>query len=292
MPAIAGVSAGAIAAGVSAAGTVGSLAMNLANGGPSGTAAGQQVNAANNAAGVQQNMFNQTQANLSPWMSSGQNALNSLNYMMGYGMSPDGSANPWGVGNSPLTNKYADFSFDPNSVASSPLYQFAMSQGTGAIMNNMSRLGGVGGNQLQALQNFGQGTAMQYEPVAFNQALQTWQTNAGNQNAWQNRVFSELSGISGAGQNAAANLGGLGANAANAIGSDIMGAGNAQAAGTIGSANAVAGGLNSLGNQAQNYILQNQMLSQTSGNPSWVANQPGYQQMANNDPWTQGGYGT
>lgn len=106
---------------------------------------------------------------------------------------------------------------------SSPGYQFQLNQGMGAINNSASARGGVNsGATLKSLQQFGTGLANQ-----------DWYSYLG-----------QLSGLSGSGQNAAAQTGSFAANAANQIGANTIGAGNAGAAGTVGIGSAINSGLN------------------------------------------------
>jgi len=60
----------------------------------SNAAANTQAGAANDAAGVQQNMFNTTQQNLAPWISGGANSLDTLQSLLGipHSSSPSGAA--------------------------------------------------------------------------------------------------------------------------------------------------------------------------------------------------------
>src|ERR1700739_2765070 len=110
------------------------------SGGASLLGANAQAQGAEAAAQVQQNMFNQTQANLKPYMGAGSTSLNYLMNLLGLG--PQGSA---GIG---------------PAVAATPGYQFQFGQGQQALLNGTSATGGTrGGNTLKALTSFGQGEA-------------------------------------------------------------------------------------------------------------------------------------
>lgn len=101
---------------------------------------------------------------------------------------------------------------------SSPGYQFQLNQGMGAINNSASARGGVNsGATLKSLQQFGTGLANQ---------------------DWYN-YLNQLTGLSGSGQNAAAQTGAFGAQAATGAGNNLVGAANASAAGTVGTANSM-----------------------------------------------------
>ncbi len=166
-----------------AAAVIGPVISGAMNSGASGQAAGVQANSATAAAQVQQNMFNQTQGNLAPYMTNGANALNSLGYELGYGFGPNGQQ--MGVGGqytgdpatANLTQMFKAFNFDPTQIANNPQYQWQLGQGTQNVLNNSSSLGGVGGNTLQALMGYGQGLASQNYNNYFTNALNAYNTN-------------------------------------------------------------------------------------------------------------------
>ena len=107
------------------------------------SAANTQANAANQASQVEQNQFNQTQANLAPYMQQGQVSLADINKLMA----------------------------DPSMVSKLPGYQFQMQQGTDAVMHGASA-NGLTGNTLKALSDYGQGTASSYYNNYWNQLMQ------------------------------------------------------------------------------------------------------------------------
>jgi hypothetical protein len=154
---------------------------------------------------------------------------------------PTGTAVAQGAPGGQSANPYAGF-------FQSPGYQFMFGQGQNAVQNAATNQGGPNsGNTLKALTTFGQGLANQN----YQQYLGNYQQYLGN---YQNYI-SNLSGVTGAGQNAAANLGGFGQTAATNAGNALIGAGNATAAGQIGSANALTGGINGIGQNALLYSL-------------------------------------
>ena len=223
-----------IGLGIAAAGTIAGAEIS---GNASKNAAQIQANAAGTASGVELSMFDQTQANLAPYMKSGTNALSALNY--GLGVGPKTGATPAsGIGYGSLTAPFTAADYQ-----ASPGYAWQMSQGIDAVQNSASAAGGIGGgNTLKALTTYGQGLAN----TDYQQAYQNYVNR-------QQQQYGMLSGQAGAGQNAAANLGGFAANVGGQVGSNTIGAGNALAAGTIGSANAVTGGVNSLAQLAALY---------------------------------------
>ena len=78
-----------------AAGAVGSIGSALIGSSASSNAANQQVNEENQALALQKQQYATTQQNVQPYVSSGQNALQSLNQLLG--LQPGGNpvtANP------------------------------------------------------------------------------------------------------------------------------------------------------------------------------------------------------
>jgi hypothetical protein len=252
-----------------AAGALGGAASGLASAlGPAGIAAGVQgvtgligaetsANAAQNAANIQAAaaananqlqaaMFNQLQANQMPYMQAGGNALTAL--QQGLGLAP-GSTGAIGQGslNTPFTQQ---------AFQASPAYQFELQQGLQAAQNAASRAGGLGGNQLLALQQQGQGLAQ----MDYQQQLQNYM-------GIQNQQYSQLAGLTNLGQNAAAGVGQSGQAYANAAGQNILGAANAQSAAQVAGSNALGnafGGAANAFNQT-NYLSSLQNLYNNPG---------------------------
>lgn len=217
-------------------------------------AANAQVGASDRSVQLQREMFNQTQANLSPYMRSGGYALQDLEYLLGTGMGRGDyiSADPskFGILSRPFS--HTDFQ-------ASPGYQFNLQQGLDAI-NKQARKSGkaYAPATLQDVARYSQG-------LASNE----WNNERNAFRNFQNDMFNRISGASGSGQNAAANLGGFAGQAGNAISNAIMGGGNAQAAGIVGGANALSSGLSN----AYNSVLTGQMLRQAQ-TPTYTG--PGY----------------
>lgn len=199
-----------------AIGAVGAIGGGLLASQGSQSAAQTQANAANNATNAELNMYNQNVQRLSPWTTAGAQALSQLQ-----GLMPQ------------LTSQFTAADYQ-----NSPGYAYQLQQGSQAIADQASALGGVNsGNTLTALQTQGVNLANQN----FNTAAQQYAN-------WQNQVYNMYSGISNTGANAAGQTAGLGAQVGGQIGSNIIGAGNAMAAGQVGSANALGNTLSSLGN--------------------------------------------
>lgn len=184
-------------------------------------AANAQKDAADKAAAVQREAmayqkenYDKASGNLSPFIQTGQGA-NSLLASF-YGLN----------GQAPL-NEGALQSF-----YNSPDYKFALKGGSEALDNSAAAKGGVlGGNQIRAQTEYGQGLA--------TQNLQNY--------------FQRLSGMSGQGIQAGGILGQIGTGtgaqvgaSANNIGNSTMAAGTAEASGILGGVKGFQSGLNSL----------------------------------------------
>jgi hypothetical protein len=257
---------------IGAAGALGAAAIGSS---ASQSAANTQASAAQSATGAELAMFNQEQANVAPWLSAGQGSLAQLQRALGLaptqvggpGPAPQAVANVGvpgavprpmtgqalpgpgrtaqpGVGGIPLA---AGGTPDLTSILrSTPGYQWDVSQGQQAILDQRSALGGVNsGATLKALSDY---TA--------NQADNTY-----------NQYINNLMQLSNTGANAGLGVAGIGAGVGANIGSNMIGAGNALAAGQIGSANAIAGGL---GGAYNNFLMAQALQNQNPGvNTGW-----------------------
>ena len=190
------------------------------------SAAKTQAQAASQASQLQEQQFQQTQANLQPYMQEGQIGLSQINRMLPQFTQP----------------------FGLQQFQESPAYQFNLEEGSKAI-NKAAAARGQYYNPatLQELGRYAKGTASN----EFQNAVSNYQTNLGN-------IWNRMYGLTGTGQSAAAGVGGFGSQMAGQVGSNIMGAGNALAAGQIGQANAVQTALG----QGTNAYFMNQMLTQ------------------------------
>jgi len=218
-----------------AAAAVGTIGASVIGSNASQSAANTQAGAANNATQAQLQMFNTVQSNLQPYNTAGQNSLGTLqNFLNGQGNS-------------------APFSFNYNP-ANDPEYNFLLQQGSNAITSQASATGGVNsGATLEALQNYGQNTALQSYQTEYGNALNAYGANQTN----LSNIYARLMGVAGLGENAAAGVGNAAVSTGQSIGSNMIGAGNAQAAGTVGSANALSGGLTSLSSLFNNSSFLN-----------------------------------
>lgn len=248
-----------------AAAAVGSVASAAIGAGAAGDASSAQQQSAQNAANLSADQFNQTKANLYPFLQGGTDANAAL--MGGLGINA-GSYDP----NAPLLKGFQFSGYSPTPGA-----QWGLDQGLSAIQNKSSATG-VTGNTLKDLtsyaQNYGQNDYWnQYN--AANSAFNTQQTNA----------YSRLANTAGSGQNAAAMQGSLGATAAQTTGNALIGAGNASAAGTIGAANAVGGAVNGLSSNA----LLAYLTQQPNNNLAPTSNTG--MAFGNSSLWNQNNYG-
>jgi hypothetical protein len=230
---------------IPAAAIVGGIASSAIGAGAATSAADTQAQSAQNATNAQLSMFNQGQQNVAPWLQAGQGSLAQLQRALGLNTGPamgGGLGRPVPIGRPGSMNQIAGPQAGvaggmPMSAGGSnlsgilsqtPGYQWDVSQGQQAIMDQASSMGGVNsGATLKALSDY-----------TSNQAQNTYQS-----------YLQNLFGISNTGANAALGQAGIGAQVGGQIGSNMIGAGNALAAGQIGSANAISGGMGGLYNQ-------------------------------------------
>lgn len=223
-----------VAAAVVGGAVVGGVASNMA--------AGKQANAAGKAADQSAEAAAQMRADLAPYNSLGQQAINPLWSAMGYNVDDQGN-----VAQNPNATLQQKFQFDPANLENTPGYQFTLQQGLRSTNNALAAQGlGLSGAQARGLSQYTTGLANQTYGDQYNRALSTFNTNyqvaANNVNNLQNLVNT--------GQNSAAQSGQQGVQAANNAGNYLTQAGNAQAAGIAGIGQAANNGIN-------NYMLYN-----------------------------------
>lgn len=240
-------------------------------------AANTQSQGANRAAELQMDQYQQTRRDLMPWQQAGQLSLRDLMTRMGIRGTPPAGANgitsaiPNVMGGAPVPGggmapgALGVEGGDPNDpnfgqlthqfglqdFQASPAYQFNLEQGKMALDKASAARGKFyAPSTLQDIAKFSQGMASN----EYQNAFSNYQTNMGN-------IWSRLYGLSGAGQNAAAQMGGFGAAAAGNAGNFGAQGANAQAAGQVGGANAITGGVNNY----LNYQLLQQALARNQG---------------------------
>lgn len=133
-----------------------------------------------------QNVVNSQMGYISPYQNAGVQGINSL----ASALAPGGSIS------SALNN---NFSFNPSDLQNSPGYQFQLQQGLAQNKNAMAAMGlGNSGAAMKGATNYATGLAGTYFNTAYNQALNTYQTNR------QNSLYqlSALQNLAGIGQNA------------------------------------------------------------------------------------------
>jgi len=249
-----------------------------------------QANSADKATQAQTDMFNRTQANLAPWMQSGNLALSDLNTRLGLsspGIPGTPATGPHQAGGSGFFGKVmlpgtpgtpGVPASDPNSpnfgqlthqfnlqdFQESPAYQFNLQQGKLALDKASAARGKFyAPSTLQDIAKYSQGLASN----EYQNAFSNYNTNMGN-------IFNRLNSVSGAGQNAAANLGTNATAVGGQIGNNMIGAGNANAAGIVGGVNALTGGISNYLNYnlLSNFMERNQASSvRTPMDPNLMA---------------------
>lgn len=236
-----------------AAGVVGAIA--------SSDASGQQVGAEEQGLAQQESMFQQEQANESPFIQGGQGAQSQINYLLGTGgntgSSPGGS---YGSLNAPFTMD--------NFKSLSPQYNFDLQQGAqGTLNSSAGGQGALSGAALKDLMSYNQN----YANNSFNSAFSNYQSQ-------QNNIFSRLSNIATLGSSAGSNSTTGAGQFSGQIGNSLGAIGASQAAGTVGAANALSGGLTSAGNTylGQQNLSQILGASNTTYNPSGGGSYPAY----------------
>ncbi len=166
--------------------------------------AGEQADAANNAAALQDRQYQQTREDYTPWRDAGKLALNQQTNLLGLN------------GADPQTNAFTQFRSDPG-------YQFNVDQQIQGVDRSAAARGLLtSGATIKAIQD-----------RASNLADQSY----GN-------YFSRLQGLAGTGITATGGTASAGANAANNAGNAMMAGGAARASGYAGAASSVNQGLN------------------------------------------------
>jgi hypothetical protein len=195
-------------------------------------AADTQAAAADRAAALQKQMFDEQQRLSAPYREAGITGQNRLMELLGLG----GNAGSADYGKYGRDFSMSDFQVDPG-------YAFRLSEGQQAIDRSAAARGGTqSGAALKAATRYGQDMGSQEYGNAYNR----YQTNRSNQ-------LAPLGSLMTSGQNAAAGAGAAAGNYGTNVGNLMMAGGAATAAGQLGSATTLG---NSLTNAASAY--QNQ----------------------------------
>lgn len=249
--------AAVIGGGLAATGAIGS---SLINSSASKSAAGQAAAADQASAQVQQNMFNQSQADLQPYNTAGQQNLGIANNF--YQVTADQAGNAWNAAQNHIPQAMTEA-----NLIQTPGYQFNLSQGMRAIQNSAAAKGlGVSGAALQGAAQYATGLAdSTYQNQFANQQTQynDYYNQANSKLNQLNSIYSQIASPISIGENAAASAGNNAVNTGTNIGNSLQSAGAAQAAGTTGSAGAISSGLNSLGGLG--YLTSQNLANNSSG---------------------------
>lgn len=224
-------------------GGVASLAGGLIGGNAAQSAANTEANAENNATALQSQEFQTEQANMAPYLASGQANLATLNADM-----PQ------------LTSQFTMQDFQ-----NSPGYQFQLNQGLLAGSRSAAAAGMLDSSGTQ--QNAA-GYAEGLANTDYQQALTNFTNN-------QQQRYNMLAGLAGQGLQATGMSNQAAQTYGSQVGQNMTGLANAQAAGTVGTANAITGGINNLANGYMGYSSMNNLANsiQNLNNPPV----PGYQ---------------
>lgn len=211
-------------------------------------AAKTQAAAADRAAELQNEQFQQTRQDYAPYREAGYNALANLQRTAG--------------------NVPGAFKFGAGDYQADPGYAFRLSEGQKALDRQAAARGGlISGGALKAAQRYGQEMGSQEFGNAYNRALTSYNTDVTR----ENQLYNRQAALAGIGQTATGQVAQAGQNYANTAGNLITGGAAAQAAGQVGQANAITGGLGTYLNYSQGNALLNALRTpQTAGiNPGY-----------------------
>lgn len=213
-------------------------------------AAETQSAAADRAAELQNEQFQQTRQDYAPYREAGYNALANLQRTAG--------------------NVPGAFKFGAGDYQADPGYAFRLSEGQKALDRSAAARGGlISGGALKAAQRFGQEMGSQEYQAAYNRALTGYNTGV----ASENQLYNRQAALAGIGQTATGQVAQAGQNYANTAGNLMTGGAAAQAAGQVGMANALTGGLGTYLNYSQGTALTNALRGGGyGGNYATVAN--------------------
>ncbi len=203
-------------------------------------AANTQADAANRAAALQKQMFDEQQRMSAPYREAGVTGQNRLMELLGLG----GNTGAEGYGKYSRDFGMSDFQEDPG-------YAFRLSEGQKALDRQAAARGGlISGGALKAATRYGQDMGSQEYGNAYNR----YQTNRTNQLA---PLGSLMSSGQAAAAGAAANAGTYGANAGNLM----TQAGQSIAAGQLGAGNSLNNALGTAASAYQNQTNFNNYLA-------------------------------
>lgn len=220
----------------------------LIGGSAAKSAASTQSAAADRAAELQNQQFQQTREDYAPYREAGYNALAQLQKTAG--------------------NVPGAFKFGASDYQADPGYAFRLSEGQKALDRQAAARGGlISGGALKAAQRYGQEMGSQEFGNAYNRALTSYNTGVSS----ENQLYNRQAALAGIGQTATGQVAQAGQNYANTAGNLMTGGAAAQAAGQVGMANAITGGLGTYLNYSQGNALLNALRT-----PQTVGINPGY----------------
>lgn len=201
------------------------------------SAAQTQADAANRAADLQYQMWQEQQKLQEPWRQAGETALNKL---------------------IPMATNYTPFGMQ--QFQQDPGYQFRLLEGLKALDRQAAARGGlISGGALKAAERYGQEMGSQEYMNAFNR----YQTERQAQ-------LNPLQSLAGLGQTSTNQLMGAAGQYGTNVGELGMQVANARASGYMGQANALSGALTSGANQYMNYQMMNRLFpQQAAATPAW-----------------------
>jgi hypothetical protein len=206
----------------------------LIGGSAAKSAASTQSAAADRAAELQNQQFQQTREDYAPYREAGYNALAQLQKTAG--------------------NVPGAFKFGAGDYQADPGYAFRLSEGQKALDRQAAARGGlISGGALKAAQRYGQEMGSQEFGNAYNRALTSYNTGVSS----ENQLYNRQAALAGIGQTATGQVAQAGQNYANTAGNLMTGGAAAQAAGQVGMANAITGGLGTYLNYSQGNALTN-----------------------------------
>lgn len=250
-------------------------------------AADAQTTASQNAIGLAKDQMQQNQTNFQPWINSGQNSNQLVNFLTGAGTTASPGYNGNAGGQGALTTPFAP---TMAQLEQTPGYKFVLGQGLKSTQNSYASKGlGSSGAAMKGAADYTTGLA----GTTYQQQFQ----NYWNQNK---SIYDMLTGQSAQGIQAAGGVTGANTSLTNSNMNATIGAGNAQAAFYNSIGPSIGGAFNGAAgayNNAQAYNLLGGYLSNgTPNSPSYgpmsIGGAPldGYTS-GTSLPWTPSGMG-
>ena len=196
-------------------------------------AMGLQQAAGDKAGKLYTDMYNEQVNNLSPFMQSGQTALQ--------GLGAQANQTYGGEALTGLASLNPNIGVDYQSIQNDPMYQFANNQSREMANRSLARQGLTGSRYaVDALGQLGMQNAISARDRVYGQNVDNYnrgfnqnQTLFNLQNQQGQSQYNKLMGLAQLGQNTAVNLANSGAGYANAMGNNLTGIANAQAGGLL-----------------------------------------------------------